>query len=260
MKRIVLAVIILIPAIGFSQKIKKVRPAPQWDTLYYKNEFSLDVSPAVAFIAGSIRSRESVGCTYRRFLDKNDAIRIGMRHGFDSYSYQQTEVPEGNSWFQLYRDSVYPIRLGDTVVVGSNFRTNYYSPDLRVGYEHRFGKRRFKCMLGLDALIGIERINTTEQKNYFVFQATTDTLGTNYYLTATSNQYAPSYQNIATNLKVGLTPFMGLQVHLSKRFSLNATAMLDMFWTVPLKGKPKYTDFNLNADALASDIGLTVHF
>ena len=257
MKAILLSFIVLLPLLSFSQKIKKERPAPQWDTLYFKNEISLDVSPVIDFLVGDIKGKPSFGITYRRFFDKNDAIRLSTRHGIDNYSSTTDQFYKGDPLTFNYTPSAL-LRVGDTVLQSTYRQTNYYSPDIRIGYEHRFGKRRFKCMLGLDAIIGIERIKNYEENNYHVLQAFTDSLGTRYYLSPTGSPFSQFSQPINTTLKVGLSPFVGVQVHLSKRFSLNASTMFDLFWSIPISNNTG--GLNLMGDAILADIGLTVHF
>lgn len=239
------------------KKIKKPRPAPQWDTLYYKNEFSLDISPAVAFVAGAINNRESFGFTYRRFLSKRDAIRVGTRHGVYIYSYRYGDV-YGPS---LSPDTMRTFGVGDTIAYSRYYQTDVYSPDIRIGYEHRFGKRRFKLMLGADAIIGLEKVNTIDDESYFVVDTYNDSTGTVYYWQRLGGPVFPYRQpSRHLYLKVGVSPFVGVQVHLSKRFSLNASFLMDIAWNVPLKGERTNEGISLNAYAPAADIGLTVHF
>ncbi|MCW5908633.1 MAG: hypothetical protein KIS94_12295 [Chitinophagales bacterium] len=264
MRYILFVAVFAIPLTGFSQKVKKPkreRPAPQWDTLYFKNEFSVDVSPVINFLTGDFGNvRQSFGATYRRFFDKNDALRIGTRHGYHNYATSYDRLRNADAGFVYMGDSILPMKPGDTVFTRSFQQTRYYTPDIRFGYEHRFGKRRVKCMLGVDALIGVERIRTIENEQHFTFQTYTDSLGTSYFIVSDPYPQFPYNENIVTNLKVGLSPFVGAQIHLTKRFSLNACFLLDLFWTIPVSGKPKYSGFNISTDAFIADIGFTVHF
>lgn len=263
MRLVIIAAVLVIPFSSFSQKIKKQKrdkPSPQWDTLFFKNEFSLDVSPVVNFLTGNFTDmRQSFGATYRRFFDKNDALRVGTRH---SYSNSVTSYDRAKNFFDFgfMSDSVFSIQPGDTVFTRYYHQTRYYTPDVRIGYEHRFGKRRVKCMLGMDAMIGVEHIRTIENEQFFTFRTYSDSTGSSYYLMADPYVSFPYTENAVTNFKIGLTPFVGVQIHLTKRFSLNACFLLDLFWTFPISGKPKYSGFNIYTDALMSDIGLTVHF
>lgn len=265
MNKFLTAICLVLPVLVFSQndlpakpkKVKKQKPAPQWDTLYFKNELSLDISPAVAFVTGNIADRESFGFTYRRFLGKRDAIRVGTRHSVSGYSYTGGGIYRGN----FLPDSIRTFNIGDTLAYNRFYQWRNYSPDIRIGYEHRFGKRRFKCMLGIDALLGIERIKLIDETDYYTVHTATDSIGTFYYLQATeSNAGFPYNEKIGTYLKVGASPFVGVQVHLSKRFSLNASFLVDVAWNIPLKGDDLFQGLNLNAYAPAADIGLTVHF
>src|SRR5690606_16510426 len=87
MKPFLLALLIICVNDLFASKTMKRKREPippQWDTLFYKNELSLDVSPVIGFAIATYRSNESLALTYRRFLGKRDAIRIGTRHRFNS--------------------------------------------------------------------------------------------------------------------------------------------------------------------------------
>lgn len=69
------------------------------------------------------------------------------------------------------------------------------------------------------------------------------------------------------NLKEGLAPMVGMFGHISKRFSLRATLMYDLFWTqsvsftssTPMPAPSGY-GFELYTRSIIADLSLTVHF
>jgi hypothetical protein len=239
---------------------------PQWDTLYYKNELSLDLGLPIGFLLNSATGSGVVALSYQRALTKHDFLRVSTR-----FSFQITSSTSGNisdSLFTLpYLASPATFLIADSVLTQSSKTYRYYSPDIRLGYEHRFGKRRVQGILGLDVLFGTEIEYTDYQYRYFkVEQVGLSSGNTGIAVTEIMRNPANACsKNI--NLKEGLAPMVGMFAHISKRFSMRACLMYDLFWTqsvsfasIPPAPAPSGSGFSLYTRSIIADLSLTVHF
>lgn len=248
-----------VPAI---KKVKKVRPPAQWDTLYFKNELSLDVGLPLAFLfSGQPPEAGSVALTYLRAVTKRDFIRIGTRHRFEENNWTEDNLPAFPN--QSSTPGVYP-----SVIVKTNKSFSSYSPDLRIGYEHRFGKRRIKGIVGADISLGAEIENNNYSYQYFQPQTVTDSTGfTQVYIMPIDIDPQLQIRGWrSVNFKVGVAPMAGMFAHLSPRISLRVLAMMDFYWShsVAFSGDAEFTKpadtFKAGSTAIIGEAALTVHF
>ena len=137
-------------ATDFPKKAKKERQPPMWDTLYHKNELSLNVSLPLSFLIQGDVGKGALGLTYLRAFTKRDLLRVSARHNYEVTSKSSTNLTDWRPSF----DTIF--LLSDHVITETSEYYNYNSPDIRIGYEHRFGKRRVKGILGMDVLFGAE--------------------------------------------------------------------------------------------------------
>lgn len=245
------------------KKHKRERTPPQWDTLFHKNELSLDGSLPLGFMLNGHIGEGSVALTYLRALTKSNFLRVGIRHRFQEYHESSNN----------YSSYLYPYQGGTAVINGTVFTQTDKSyrlnaPDLRFGYEHRFGKRRIKAILGIDLSLGVEFENLTYTNTNFQPIQTVDSSGHSVlYITQLPMTEADSYGSEQINLKIGACPFVGMFVHLSKRFSLRACVMYDFYWAHkvafttygPTPG-PAGDSFKTGTWAIIGDLAFTVHF
>jgi|ERR1043165_800847 hypothetical protein len=238
-------------------KHKRQRMPPQWDTLFYKNELSLDGGLPLGFLLAAKTGEGSVALTYLRALTKSNFLRVGIRHYFMEEYYHSD-----NLWKALYTTTIPYLTITD-----KNYTMN--APDVRFGYEHRFGKRRIKCILGVDLTLGVEIENTSYFNQFYEPHQTVDSLGqTAYYFTEHNASFEERYPTSRqVNLKIGAAPFCGMFAHLSKRFSLRACVMYDLYWSHMLSFTsynstllPGGDSFKINTWAIVGDVALTVHF
>jgi len=244
----------------------KTQSPPQWDTLYYKNELSVDLGLPIGFLLSGPTGSGAVAISYQRALTKHDFLRVSAR-----LSYRNTNTGSGN-----INDSISTTQylvppatflIADSVFTQTTKRYKYYSPDIRIGYEHRFGKRRVQGILGLDVLFGTEIETTAYQYRYFKPEVVTTGSGTTA-ISITEVTRGPEFasgKNIT--LKEGLAPMVGMFVHISKRFSMRACLVYDLYWSqnvwfssYPPLPVPSATGFNLYAGSIIGDLSLTVHF
>lgn len=247
-------------------KLLKAQGPPQWDTLFYKNELSLDLGLPIGFLLTGSAPNGSLALSYQRALTKHDFLRISTRFHFQ-HTVSTTDNIYDSSYQSLYLASPANILIADSVLTQSTKAYGYNAPDIRFGYEHRFGKRRVQGILGLDVLLGAEFVSTSYEYRYFKAEPV-------YYANGATgislnevirNPASATSKNI--NLKEGLAPMLGMFVHLSKRFSLRATMMYDIYWTQsvsftsdsPMLTKPD-NRFAIYAQSIIADLSLTVHF
>lgn len=144
----------------------KAQSPTQWDTLYYKNELSLDLGLPLGFLLSGPTGSGVVALSYQRALTKHDFLRVSARFGFQKSYTGSGNINDSLSSPQ-YIISPATFLIADSVLTQSSKTYRYFSPDIRFGYEHRFGKRRVQGILGLDVLFGTEIENTSYQYRHF---------------------------------------------------------------------------------------------
>ena len=246
-------------AFEFRKKHREKKP-PLWDTLYFKNEISLDVSLPFSYFMGARPDNAVLGASYLRALTKRNFLRVSTRHSFENFSETRGNLDD----YDYVQPGFY---LRDSVITNTSKIYRYYSPDIRFGYEHRFGKRRVKAILGVDAFLGVEVEKTYNEYRYFKPGQVTDSLG-NPQLIISEIERGPRYtESRAINLKVGIAPFVGMFAHLSKRFSVRAVMMYDLYWSHNLSFSSTSSDtfqpsggLNMRFDGMLAEVGVNVHF
>jgi len=249
----------LIPLFGQTkQKVKKPFTSYHpWDTLCYKNEFSLDVKPVFLILLATSpdESQWEFGYTYRRFFDKRNAFRIGNR--FQLYKYNYTYSALGENYLSNFPANEIPIGSDTVVNLSETISNSKNDLNLRLGYEHRFCKGRVKFILGFDVINGVSFQNHYETFTPAKMQRINNT---DYLLTPLSIEYH-SKQSIF--YKIGISPIVGMNIHISKRFSFNAAFSPELSWLFPIKqptAKYNTGSLNLNFWGWISDLSFTVHF
>lgn len=262
--------IILTIALGFIITLSSAQTPPltapktkkpaQWADFSYRNEIGVDVSPLLSLMISNPKTFDHVSIVYKRYLDRNDILRVGAKLGYDIYtSYftsvpsinQQSPSPRPNQWLQE-----------DTFVQQINQKNVTLTPTLHIGYEHRFGKRRIKGILGVDIIAGVEVFNeerTIERfEKFTVLDSVVNYTYTGYYSVKPTEQLA--YRSISA--LVGISPFVGMYAHLVPYFSLSAHLGYDLYYSFPLKttSSQRYDGFNLNTDAFIADVSLIYVF
>jgi len=129
--------------------------------------------------------------------------------------------------------------------------------NLRLGYEHRFCKGRVKFILGFDVINGVSFQNRNETFTPAIIQRVNNT---DYLLRPLAEEYI--YEK-SVFYKIGISPIVGMNIHISKRFSFNAALSPEFSWLFPIKQQnARYNmgGLNVNSWGLISDLSLTVHF
>lgn len=235
-----------------------------WSILHYKNEISLDTSPILAVLLSNYAENQAYGFTFRHFFNNNSAIRAAYRSTLTEYDTENQDVL-----------SYQPVEFGRTdsfklVLVKSGYFDNTDRHTFRVGYEHRFGGRRVKLCLALDIIVGFEKWERFYYSYDYETPASADSL--------TWYQYLPAEYDLSSflgrtsvripstlSLMVGFSPAVGINIHLSKRWSINAYFLTDFYYNFPFKEVDSGRDFNdsrfnYTFEELAADLSLTFRF
>jgi hypothetical protein len=131
-----------------------------WSERQYKNELSLDISPAIRWAVAPNEDPESVGLTYRKFFNSKHAFRIGYRSYFEVNTYYDTDNI-GLSYRFVTPDS---IRLNFSLPLESR---RWQLHVLKTGYEYRLGNRRVKGIFGIDIINGIHRKSVSSSRDTY---------------------------------------------------------------------------------------------
>ncbi len=265
MKHIITIILISSITTGLFAQSKSTSRVSPWDSLSFKNEISLDVSPPISSLLGrDIGGGESVGITYRLFFDKQNAFRASYRSIFSFYPNRNERIE------YLGYSLIAPNRLDSIILitqtVDKSERSSWHT--VRAGYEHRFGKRRLKFVLGMDVITGIEK--WIRYYNNYEYETTLplDTTGTWWSSSIFDHSPFPKFYNTEQVLSfvLGFTPIFGLNINLTKRWSLNGSIIFDMFGYFPFK-YDNTTNKNIRiksfygyAEAPFTDLSVTYHF
>jgi hypothetical protein len=246
------------------KKPKKERRPPMWDTLYCKNELSLDVGAPISFLLKPSNQNSAWALSYQRALTKRDFLRVSTRHSFEHSFTSANNLDDSTNTYILPLTNY---NLHDSVITQTSKTYRYYSPDIRIGYEHRFGKRRVKGILGMDVLFGAEIENTTYQYRYFKPEIVTGGSGNTSVLLTEITRGPEFVSSRSINLKEGLAPFVGVFVHIAKHWSMRASLMYDFNWTQSVSfvsDSPALiapgNSFKVYSQSIIADISITGHF
>ncbi|GEM_PF-1374505 len=226
--------LIITSHLSFAQRNKERTFFP-WDSLYYKNEISLDVSPViVGLLASNIGETESFGITYKRFFSKRSTLRVGYRLTSVINSYERIQ------------HLGYQVLTGDSILLKTteaNVSELSRWQTLRAGLEHRFGKRRLKFVLGFDLLLGIEKWEVNERNEIYTAKQHIDSSGIEQNLTPKYEYLSMTdYTYNALSFVVGITPVVGLNIDLTKRWSLNGSLIIDLAGYFPFRFSDSYAE------------------
>jgi len=262
MKKIIFITLFSVAFISlFAQTKHKVKKPDTryhpWDTLRYKNEFSLDVKPVffILLTANPETSQWEFGYTYRRFFDKRNALRIGNR--FQFYNYYYSYYALGQTYLSNFPRNEIPIGSDTVVNLSETISDAKNDLNLRLGYEHRFCKGRVKFILGFDVINGVSFQNRNETFTPAIIQRVNNT---DYFLRPLAEEFI--YEK-SVFYKIGISPIVGMNIHISKRFSFNAAFTPEVSWLFPIKQQnARYNmgGLNINLWGWISDLSLTVHF
>ncbi|MEX0812718.1 MAG: hypothetical protein WD048_10925 [Chitinophagales bacterium] len=240
----------------FSQEEEKAIREFSPELLKHRHELSIDHGGTLAFLYTNAELF-SAAITYRRFFKNyKTAFRTGFRTTLTD------RIREEGDYLSTRKIAVDAIRITRTQ------ETNYYESNwhtLRFGIDHRFGTRRVKFLLGVDFAFGLNQYQRDQ-----VWQSSTsiqklDTLTT--FVDFTSfNTYSSYRSEEVLNFVVGFSPIVGVNVHLSKRWILVSTMVIDYMAQIPIKSDNYFsaetgpsTNFNI-VDALLFEISVGYRF
>lgn len=254
-------ILMLISLLIYLNVLGKTPSDTTQNQLLYKNEFSLDISPAIRWAIAPHEGPESVSATYRRLLSNKHALRISYRSSFSSFSNM---YPSQNaSYAFIPPDSIVILTFNEY-----NYRRNFFH-SIRTGYEYRFGKRKVTGIVGIDLLNGIYDYHNSEYIDIVRTDIVAiDSSGYGVYLNLDSTQFFPHINHRVISYMIGITPVLGLRVEINNRWSFAATMVYDLYFNIPFRQKvyagPSNVNvqrgFNVWAEAPFGDVSLTYSF
>jgi len=257
------------PANTPKEKETKQRP---WKELQYKNSLSLDISPAIGFIAGKLpgesESPESIGATYRHFWKNKHVLRISYRSTFQRINYNDAYGPDAMGYTYIYPDSIKLFTQQVYISLEERWHT------IKAGYEYWAGRRRVKGIFGIDLTNGYYISNSVLNRTQFeteTYKLGFDTFNVTGFLDidySTEQIFSPDIYT-ARSYIIGFTPMIGMNIHASKRISFTMHLYYDFYWNIARKetGYPIigisnfiYPGIKGISDPFFGDISLTYHF
>lgn len=232
----------------------KKEPHPLVAEITRRNELSFNIAPAIGFLTTTTVTHFNTSLGYSRNFGRNHYLRTGIRALF---------LPTGNyinenSFFNTFKyqtatsDSL--LNFTDTVNVSKGFDNNTRA-SIYIGYEHLFGKRRTRFILGLDANIGITYSNYAIYTKRYSTIYSLDTLTNQYNLTSSFIGENDDIGN-TINFHLGFTTRIGIRYEISKRVALNALLVPTFYYEFNYRNVGN--TFNLFLPQFVGEVGLII--
>ncbi len=174
-----------------------------------KNEIGIDMIPIVSLLSNSNSTSSKNSIQFKRSLNKNWYLRANI-----TAITRQDNYSNGYSQILGEKDSMVFIKYKKSVTK-PEFQFN-------TGVEYRWGKNRIKYFVGSDIGYCFSKsdfsINYGERdkSNYY---SNPDYAGTSYY----GSKKDSTITSFSLKTKgIGITPFIGMQFHFSKRWFFSA--------------------------------------
>lgn len=182
------------------------------DPIQFRNEISINIGPMVSLYTSGQLPLTTVSTGYSHNFGKNHYLRVGVKvlpvrkdNNYGNFF--------GNSYMMSFSasDSV----IHDTISIGS-LATQTIKASVYIGYEHLFGSRKTKFLLGADLFAGFTHYSASESLRNYDVVYTIDTVHGGY------NAYLSAIGTSATNIEVfgfhaGISPRLGIRYDASSR-------------------------------------------
>lgn len=211
----------------YGQKTKTKTIHPLVDTIFNRNELSINMAPVISILTGAETVPQSfiLSIGYSRNFGRNHYLRAGVKVMPISI-LQSGDDPKANTF---YNSDVYfegkSLQLqsftDNAVIAHSSFykiKTSFY-----IGYEHLFGNSRTRLLLGMDLHAGFNYFNTIDHVETYATTYNLDSISGNYLANVTGTSTFQQ-QISATNFHWGLSPRIGIRFEVSKKVALTAVA------------------------------------
>lgn len=240
---------------------------PYNDSLWQKNEIGFGISAPVLSNAFVRNKKDIVDCNiqYKRLVSPNNIIRLGLNYFHSNYG-NTYGVPSG--FISTSNQFINSDSFKQLSTEYNNINNGY----LNIGYEHLFGKKRIKFILGSDITLGYSNVATS--KTYDYYSINIDTLSQNTYQFTYSNievwQEQNGYfvsrkdmtQNTTHSFLIGIKPFVGLRANLSNRLAFNFYTAFHLNYTDNFSSDRNSRSSRLNMDihGIVSEVSLFYRF
>lgn len=268
--KLIISLLLLSIGILSAQTITKPKKTykyihPYNDTLWRKNEIGFGISAPGLSDAFVKKNKDIFDCNiqYKRLFTKSNAFRLGVNYYSESTGNDNTYVN--------------PATLGsfnnlDTITTRATEYTSNKSAYINFGYEHFFGKKRIKFIIGSDIIVGFNKNTTQVLYNKYVTKVDTLINGMLIYsykeinnssnINGAYSSNGVSYQTYNTDFLIGLKPFIGLRANISNRLAFNFYTSFYLTYTDNFKSDITERRSNLNFDinGLVSEVSLFYRF
>ena len=221
-----------------------------------KNEAGFNTATFIAVVLGTQMYQPKLSLSYKRIVKERNAIRFSING-----------LPK--TYLGSTHEHFYIISQTDSTQLRRNYQNingNKYQGN--IGYERRKGKKKFKCFLGADLIFGHSGERRITYDESYSLEKTFDGKDTLYQFRLDST--AAIAFTSTRFFYTGISPFIGLNFSISKRFALSVQTGADMSFSI---GKMKTKDyiknettetristFNFNMDGLVNDLSIVYRF
>jgi len=225
------------------------------------NEISLNIAPVATGLMGASIFSPRYSLSYKKIVKEKNALRFGA-----SYLVRNSE------YYSYYNDNYSVLFSSDSVQMRRYFKYDAGNKiQISAGYELRWGKHKLKHFAGADVIGGYYKTRTTwEDKEYYL--TITPNQGDTFpqWKQNTSIPVSLARETIAEMFYVGISPFYGVRLDISKRFAMSAQVGFDASFDfgnstdnnyyAGTYTETKIISFNFETSGLISDLSLIYKF
>lgn len=180
-----------------------------------KNEIGFNTIPIIKLAIGQEQATYNrYSLSYKRVLGEKSALRFSiivdhLKPNTDPAPYLSDTIFQSPS---------------NSLVTEKEFRANFFKPQLNVGYERRFGKKKLRFYYGADLIAGYYQKKSFKE-NYNLKNDTTSTGATYWYF----DELIPSYtvKSHSEVMFAGFHSFFGARYPITKRVMITAQVGFD---------------------------------
>lgn len=205
-----------------TKKEKIVHPLIQ--DITNRNELSINVAPVVTMFMGDHNLPKNLcfSIGYNRNFGRNHYLRTGIKIVTESLPTAGNDHSVNTFYNSITYDTSSTQQLSSFNDVATVGYSNHFSmkTSINIGYEHLFGRRRTRFLLGIDALAGFSYQTANGFLTDYQVTYTLDSTGRyNANVLGSSDRYK---QVTSINFHFGFSPRIGLRYEVSKRIAFTA--------------------------------------
>lgn len=259
--KLILSLLILSIGILSAQTITKPKKTykyihPYNDTLWRKNEIGFGIS--APFLSSTLYKglkNIDINIQYKRLLTSRDALRFGINYNENGNQYYTTTtyIPHLD-----FKDN-------DSIPYSSTDYNHNQSAYLNIGYEHYFGKKRVKFIIGSDLVVGFKDYTYYHSNQYAAVRS--DTIGNLVTNTIVYTENLNNYHlfNLPLNhdysLRLGMKTHIGARFPISNRLIFNFVTSITMGYEHVFNKNYTYKDhYYVDLSGIVSEVSLFYRF